>query len=76
MTEPIEIQVALIQQELKSLEDELEEEKAARKELETELKGVTDKLKVGKGIVITLIFMLGGAGVALGTGIKHWLGIN
>ena len=76
MTESVETKIALIQQELKSLEDELEEEKASRKELETELKKVTDKLKIGKGIVITLVFMLGGAGMALGTGIKHWLGVS
>ena len=76
MTDSIETKVALLEKETKTLKEELKTEKEAREFLEEKLEGFTDKLKVGKGIIITLLFMLGGAGMALGTGIKHFLGIE
>jgi len=58
------------EKELYRMQMEIEQLRERQRYLENQVQEVTTTMKMGKGMVFGIVFILGSAGLALGTGLK------
>ena len=59
------------EKELYRMQMEIERLREKQRQLEDQVQEVTTTMKMGKGMVFGIVFILGSAGMALGSGLKR-----
>lgn len=67
MTQEESVAIALLQQEVENLKTEVAQLRSTQQD-------IRDTMKVGKGMIVALVFLLGSGVLALGEGIKRIFG--